>query len=234
VFFANKFEDLPIVQRVGDIIRVHRATVKEYNCVKHFIVPVNFNAAWVLFSPLSPSQLLTKSNSGQKKNLSGHLGFISDSEVDAETDIEDQYKISEFRPMAHFGKNYSTIEKEEQKLIRELRIWLNNILKSHIMLNKTRTSTLKEFASTDKYEYDFILRVLSIFRIDELQSEVRFIDENMDIGYTKVYNGKFRWLREGQVVKVKSASKYQQTELNSFYLKFSANILTVPNESRLA
>jgi hypothetical protein len=27
VFFANKFEDLPISQRVGDIIRVHRANV---------------------------------------------------------------------------------------------------------------------------------------------------------------------------------------------------------------
>tara|TARA_B110000285_G_C14872199_1_gene489764 strand:+ start:301 stop:468 length:168 start_codon:yes stop_codon:yes gene_type:complete len=30
VLFANKFEDLPISQRVGDIIRVHRATVGEY------------------------------------------------------------------------------------------------------------------------------------------------------------------------------------------------------------
>jgi hypothetical protein len=30
VLFANKFEDLPISQRVGDIIRIHRATVGEY------------------------------------------------------------------------------------------------------------------------------------------------------------------------------------------------------------
>lgn len=30
VVFANKFEDCPIVQRVGDIIRVHRANVSEY------------------------------------------------------------------------------------------------------------------------------------------------------------------------------------------------------------
>ena len=30
VLFANKFEDLPIIQQVGDIIRVHRANVGTY------------------------------------------------------------------------------------------------------------------------------------------------------------------------------------------------------------
>lgn len=30
VFFADKFDDLPKLQKVGDIIRVHRATVATY------------------------------------------------------------------------------------------------------------------------------------------------------------------------------------------------------------
>jgi len=34
MFFAKKFEDLPICQRVGDIIRVHRAYVQEYKGLK--------------------------------------------------------------------------------------------------------------------------------------------------------------------------------------------------------
>ena len=34
VMFANKFEDLPISQRVGDIIRVHRASVGLYKSTK--------------------------------------------------------------------------------------------------------------------------------------------------------------------------------------------------------
>jgi hypothetical protein len=51
VMFANKFEDLPVSQRVGDIIRVHRATVQEYRGAKHFTACVNYNAAWALFSP---------------------------------------------------------------------------------------------------------------------------------------------------------------------------------------
>ena len=30
VFFADRFEDLPMCQKVGDLIRVHRATVSTY------------------------------------------------------------------------------------------------------------------------------------------------------------------------------------------------------------
>ena len=34
VLFAKRFEDLPISQRIGDIIRIHRATVGTYKNVK--------------------------------------------------------------------------------------------------------------------------------------------------------------------------------------------------------
>lgn len=50
VLIANKFEELPICHRVGDIIRVHRATVHEYLGVKQLTARVYFNSAWVLFS----------------------------------------------------------------------------------------------------------------------------------------------------------------------------------------
>ena len=51
VFFANKFEDLPISQRVGDIIRVHRASVQNYKESKQFTANIFFNSSWALFSP---------------------------------------------------------------------------------------------------------------------------------------------------------------------------------------
>ena len=31
VIYANRFEDLPIVHRIGDIIRIHRANLRLYN-----------------------------------------------------------------------------------------------------------------------------------------------------------------------------------------------------------
>ena len=51
VMFANKFEDLPISQRVGDIIRVHRASVGNYKGQKQFTANVFFNSSWAIFHP---------------------------------------------------------------------------------------------------------------------------------------------------------------------------------------
>jgi hypothetical protein len=33
-FFAKRMEDLPVVRKIGDIIRVHRAIVKDYKGIK--------------------------------------------------------------------------------------------------------------------------------------------------------------------------------------------------------
>ena len=49
VFFADKFEDLPVCQRIGDIIRVHRATVSTYKDRKQLTANVCFNSSWALF-----------------------------------------------------------------------------------------------------------------------------------------------------------------------------------------
>ena len=51
VMFAKKFEDLPIIQRVGDIIRIHRAYVGQYKGAKQFTCNIFFNSSWALFSP---------------------------------------------------------------------------------------------------------------------------------------------------------------------------------------
>ena len=59
VLFANRFEDLPISQRVGDIIRVHRVSVSEYKGVKQFTARVYFNSAWPFSLPVLNRQLLS-------------------------------------------------------------------------------------------------------------------------------------------------------------------------------
>ena len=49
VFFADKFDDLPVCQKVGDIIRVHRATVSTYKDRKQITANVCFNSSWAVF-----------------------------------------------------------------------------------------------------------------------------------------------------------------------------------------
>ncbi len=63
--------------------------------------------------------------------------------------------------------------------------------------------------------------------------EVRVIDESNEIWFTEVYPSKFKWLREGQIVKIKNASLYDQVKATQkFSLRYSSNILTIPSESQ--
>jgi Telomeric single stranded DNA binding POT1/CDC13 len=50
VLYAKRFEDLPIVQKVGDVIRVHRALLRLYNHQRQFNASVFYNSSWALFS----------------------------------------------------------------------------------------------------------------------------------------------------------------------------------------
>ena len=50
VMYAKRFEDLPIVLRLGDVIRVHRATLRMYNDHRQFNVSVQHTGSWSLFS----------------------------------------------------------------------------------------------------------------------------------------------------------------------------------------
>jgi len=57
VIYANKFEDLPIVHRLGDIIRVHRANMRLYNNKRQFNVNMFFKSSWALYSTDKTSPL---------------------------------------------------------------------------------------------------------------------------------------------------------------------------------
>lgn len=50
VLYAKRFEDLPIITRLGDIIRVHRATLRLYNGTRQFNANVFYNSSWALFA----------------------------------------------------------------------------------------------------------------------------------------------------------------------------------------
>lgn len=50
VLYARRFEDLPIVQRIGDVIRVHRSILRLHNGRKQFNASIYYNSSWALFS----------------------------------------------------------------------------------------------------------------------------------------------------------------------------------------
>lgn len=50
VFYAQRFENLPIVHRLGDIIRLHRASLRMYKGHRQFNVNTHWHGSWALFS----------------------------------------------------------------------------------------------------------------------------------------------------------------------------------------
>ena len=48
-YFAKRMEDLPVVRKIGDIIRVHRAMVKDYKGITQFNVNLTHDSSWCLF-----------------------------------------------------------------------------------------------------------------------------------------------------------------------------------------
>ena len=57
VLYAQRFEDLPIIHRIGDIIRVHRAKLRIYNGKRQFNVNMYYQGSWVLYSSEKVSPL---------------------------------------------------------------------------------------------------------------------------------------------------------------------------------
>lgn len=107
VLFGKKFEDLPITQRVGDIIRVHRASVGMYKNTKQFTANIFFNSSWALFSP-APREIKEESKLNNKPSARK----------------SPKATLKEFDPFSFYGKTF-TFEKSEQKIIKGLRTWVS-------------------------------------------------------------------------------------------------------------
>merc|ERR1711934_540784 len=71
VIYSKRFEDLPIVLKIGDIIRVHRATLRMYNDHRQFNVSVQNTGSWALFSTDKTSYLGASTNEYQPFLWSG-------------------------------------------------------------------------------------------------------------------------------------------------------------------
>lgn len=50
ILYASRFEDLPIIHRIGDIIRIHRANLRMYHNERQFNVNVYYKSSWALYS----------------------------------------------------------------------------------------------------------------------------------------------------------------------------------------
>jgi hypothetical protein len=74
ILYAKRFEDLPIITRIGDIIRIHRSTLRLYNNHRQFNGNIYYNSSWTLFATethdLNPIEHSSKHFSFDKSEVS--------------------------------------------------------------------------------------------------------------------------------------------------------------------
>lgn len=75
VLYAKRFEDLPIITRLGDIIRVHRATLRLYNGQRQFNANIFYNSSWSLYAADSADNAPI-SHSGKHSSFEKHEGAL--------------------------------------------------------------------------------------------------------------------------------------------------------------
>jgi hypothetical protein len=174
VIYAKRFEDLPIIHRVGDIIRVHRAELRMYNNMRQFNVNLgNIHqcfASWALYS------------------------------TDRQTPLGE---VAQDGPYAYSG-NKPTVERQDSAIVSTLKNWARGHFQaSSEDVGKSLPLSRASGASGD---FDVNARILQVFDLDEYTQELKLRDGSGQVFYTLALKLKFPHLRQGAVVRIRSAS----------------------------
>lgn len=206
VLYAKRFEDLPIIHRLGDIIRVHRATLRLYNGQRQYNANVFYNSSWALFSTDKKSPL---------------------------QEIGGQDATSELAPFHYSGKHF-TFEKNEAATLQNIRKWAQQYFSQYNVISNDMFTPLNK-AQSHKGDFDVIAKILQVFELDEYTNELKLKDASGQVFYTLALKLKFPHLRAGEVVRIRSAT-YDETATQKkvLILQHYSNILTFVSGSKLA
>lgn len=122
-----------------------------------------------------------------------------------------------------------------------MREWTMKSFNYNLMIDNESGRGIKKLADLNKlhekgkmsYDVDLIVRVLQIFKLNDQKNELRVIDDSNEVWFTEVYISRFRWLKEGQYVKIKTANVYEHGP-RFFSLRFASNILSLPFNCQIA
>jgi len=205
VIYAKRFEDLPIVLRLGDVIRLHRATPRMHNTrhgsIRQYNVSVQVNGSWALWST-------------DKQTAEGR-------------------SAGDFQPASFSGKKFS-FEKHETTTLTTIRKWANAYFNNNDGVTKDMYKPLNT-AKKQGADFDVVAKIVGIHEMDAYTNELRLRDASGSTWYTLALKLKFPHLRTGSVVRVRSCSWDEtSTNKQVLALSHFSNILTFIGSSRLA
>lgn len=239
-YFAKRMEDLPVVRKIGDVIRVHRAIVKDYKGIKQFNVNITYNSSWCLFHS---SDILLKDNQIDDKDAADQCSQ-SDSENEMETEMADGTTKSDraidksekrrYTPYKFSGKSYSFDFQQEKIIVDGLREWQDKYFMKNAWIFKHMSKELGKLKElSDNREVDLLVKILKIFEKDEYDLELRIKDTSNQMWFIVIPKLKFGTLREGEIVRIRSVEVNLTSKRNVISCKPSTNILRFTHKNSI-
>ena len=181
VFYAKSFEDLPIIQRVGDVIRVHRAQFQHYNDRKQLNVNLFYKGSWCLF-----------------------IGNEKDEPLEPKVVNEEKDpKFFSHTPYNFSGKSF-TWGAEDESILKNLRKWTGELFSKNDVLDTKVAQSEIDTAIKKKTDIDLLARVTAIKNHDSHSNDVTLVDSNGNTWTANLFKKKFPHLAQGSNVRLRS------------------------------
>ena len=197
---ARRFEDLPIIQRVGDILRIHRA---DYNLKEeqiYFKLNMSYSSSWALFS--------------------------ADDEVAPEVIKQDGEEFNSLNAYAFSGKQY-TFEAQDHKMLRSIRQWNKGYMSKNIVIIIPEMYSSLDEADKEEGDFNVVAKVTQIIHRDQYTSDIRLKDVSKATWFLTVLKRKFPRLQENIIIKIRSVNIDKETERERWLeLAPHSNIMT--------
>ena len=228
IIYAKRLDDLPVVTTVGDIIRIHRATMKQYHEQKQFHVNVFFNSSWCLFRTQTDTGEEAEALSDQEAEEA--RGGQDEEMVDEERANEREQK-RKYRPYKFSGKTYTFDMNHEKAILDDLRNWTLNYFAKEYVITKDMYKLLKDLKTGDgtTSEFDLLVKILKVFEKDDNSLELRIKDISQKMYEMTVPRLKFHpsVLRQGEIVRVRCVELNMTTKRDVIQIKPYTNILRI-------
>jgi len=135
-------------------------------------------------------------------------------------------------PYAFSGKR-STHEKQDTAIQSTLKKWAQNHFAKSNIEGGDRTRALNLASKQDK-DFDVNAKVLQVFELDEYTNELKLKDASGAVYYTLAIKLKFPHIKNGSVVRIRSASYDSTSTKKVLILQHYSNIMTHISSSKLA